>query len=155
MFRATPQVVKYSHRNIWPELTEMILKTIHVPIVVSDQDRALRFYTEVLGFEKRQDYRQPGHPRWLTVAPRGQELEFILVEGEHAASHPKPDADSGGNHLVFLTDDCKKDVELLKERGVHFKGGSEVEAPYGIAGYFTDPDGNHLTLLQPKSHQRK
>ena len=133
----------------------MILKTIHVPIVVSDQDRALRFYTEVLGFEKRQDYQQPGHPRWLTVAPGGQELEFILVEGEYAPSHPKPEADSGGNHWVFLTDDCKKDVELLKGRGVHFKGGGAVEAPYGTAGYFTDPDGNHLTLLQPKSQQRK
>jgi len=48
----------------------MIEKTTHVPIVVHDQDKALEFYTWVLGFEKRQDYQQPGHPRWLTVAPR-------------------------------------------------------------------------------------
>ncbi len=129
----------------------MILKTVHVPIVVRDQAAALKFYTETLGFEKRQDYQQPGQPRWLTVAPKGQELEFILVPGEHAASHPKPDADSGGNHTVFLTDDCKRDVERLKARGVRFKGGGTVDAPWGTAAYFTDPDGNHLTLLQPRA----
>ncbi len=131
----------------------MIVKTIHVPIVVRDQETALRFYTETLGFEKRQDYQQSGRPRWVTVAPKGQELEFILVQGEHPASHPKPDADSGGNHTVFLTDDCKKDVEMLKARGVRFKDGGAVEAPWGTAAYFTDPDGNHLTLLQPVPQQ--
>lgn len=133
----------------------MIRKTIYVPMVVGDQERALRFYTEILGFEKRQDYQQPGHPRWLTVAPGGQELEFILVKGEHAPSHPEPDADSGGNHWVFLTDDCRKDVGLLKARGVEFKGNGAVEAPYGTSAYFTDPDGNHLTLLQPREQPRK
>ena len=47
----------------------MIQKLTHAPIVVSDQDKALKFYTETLGFEKRADYQQPGKPRWLTVAP--------------------------------------------------------------------------------------
>jgi len=41
----------------------MIEKLTHVPIVVSDQEKALKFYTEVLGFEKRADYRNPGNPR--------------------------------------------------------------------------------------------
>src|SRR5262249_52526708 len=58
------------------------VRLTHVPIVVGDQDRALAFYTEVLGFEKRADYQQPGRPRWLTVGPKGQALEFILVDGE-------------------------------------------------------------------------
>src|SRR6266498_4721549 len=57
------------------------MKLTHAPIVVSDQDKALQFYTEVLGFEKRADYQLPGKPRWLTVAPKGQDLEFILVQG--------------------------------------------------------------------------
>src|SRR5262249_38315943 len=58
------------------------MKLTHVPIVVGDQDRALAFYSEVLGFEKRADYQQAGRPRWLTVGPKGQALELILVQGE-------------------------------------------------------------------------
>jgi predicted enzyme related to lactoylglutathione lyase len=122
-------------------------------MVVSDQQKALEFYTGTLGFEKRQDYQQPGHPRWLTVGLKGQELEIILVQGEHAACHPKPGEESGGNHWVFLTDDCNGDAEILKSRGVQFRGGGAVEAPYGTAAYFTDLDGNHLSLLEPKARR--
>ncbi len=128
----------------------MIGKTTHAPIVVRDQERSLEFYTQVLGFEKRQDYQQPGRPRWLTVAPKGQELELILVKGDYVVDPRAPRmADSGGNHWVFLTNDCRKDFETLKARGVKFKDPEPVDAPYGIAAYFTDPDGNHLSMLQP------
>ena len=129
----------------------MIEKTTHVPIVVSDQDRALAFYTEVLGFEKRQDYQQAGRPRWLTVAPKGEEVEFILVKGKYALDpRPPSDAESGGNHYVFNTDDCRADVATLRARGLQFKEPAPVEAPYGVTAYFTDPDGNHFALLQPR-----
>jgi len=128
----------------------MIGKATHVPIVVRDQEKALEFYTQVLGFEKRQDYQQLGRPRWLTVAPRGQELELILVKGDYVVDPRVPRmADSGGNHWVFLTSHCRKDFETLKARGVQFKDPEPVDAPYGIAAYFTDPDGNHLSMLQP------
>ena len=128
----------------------MIEKATHVPIVVRDQEKALKFYTEVLGFEKRQDYQLSGHPRWLTVAPHGQDLEFILVKGEYAIDpRPPPEADSGGNHWVFLTNDCRKDFEALQSRGVKFKDPAPNETSYGITAYFTDPDGNHISLLQP------
>ncbi len=128
----------------------MIEKATHVPIIVQDQDKALEFYTRVLGLEKRQDYQQAGHPRWLTVAPKGQEVEFILVKAEYVVDpRPSPNADSGGNHWVFRTNDCRKDFEALKARGVKFKDPAPVESPYGITAYFTDLDGNHLFLLQP------
>lgn len=131
----------------------MIEKLTHAPIVVRDQEKALKFYTEVLGFEKRQDYQQPGRPRWLTVAPKGQELELILVKGEYKLDpRAPPGADSGGNHWVFYTNDCRKDFEMLKSRGVRFKDPAPVEAPYGIAAYFADPDGNHISLLQPAAN---
>jgi len=127
----------------------MIEKTTHVPIVVSDQDQALEFYTEVLGFEKRADYQQAGRPRWLTVAPKGQEVEFILVKGKYTMDpRPPSDAESGGNHCVFSTNDCRADFAALQSRGVQFKDPAPVEAPYGITAYFTDPDGNHFALLQ-------
>ena len=127
------------------------MKLTHTPIVVRNQDEALKFYTEVLGFETRADYQQKGHPRWLTVAAKGDETELILIEGEYTVDpRPAPDADSGGNHHVFATDDCRRDFDALKARGVRFKHDAPIEAPYGISAYFTDPDGNHLTLLQPR-----
>ena len=127
------------------------MKLTHAPIVVRNQDEALKFYTNVLGFEKRADYQLQGHPRWLTVAPESDEVELILVEGVYSVDpRPSPEADSGGNHHVFVTDDCRRDFDALKSRGVRFKLDAPIEAPYGISAYFTDPDGNHLTLLQPR-----
>lgn len=131
----------------------MIEKVTHVPIVVSDQEKALRFYTEVLGFEKRADYQLPGNPRWLTIAPKGTDLEFILAEGSLGLD-PRAAAAlrEHGNHWVFQTNDLRKDFETLKARGVKFTDPAPVEANFGLAAYFTDPDGNHLTLLQPRSN---
>src|SRR3989442_13169486 len=109
----------------------MIEKLTHVPIVVSDQNKALRFYTETLGVEKRADYQKPGNPRWLTVAPKGQDIELIRVEGTYkldprAAREP----DSGGNHWAFRTNECRKDVEILLSRGVKVKEPAPGEANY-------------------------
>src|SRR2546430_16570074 len=74
---------------------------------------------------------------------------MILVEGKYKLDpRAPPEAGSGGNHWVFKTNDCRKDVEILKAHGVKFKDPAPVEANYGIAAYFTDPDGNHLTLLE-------
>jgi len=124
----------------------MIEKFTLVPIDVSDQDKALRFYTEDLGFEKRQDYQMPGHPRWLTVAAKGQELELILSKGTRVIETPK--AERTGTY-VLKTNDCKRDYETLKARGVKFIETAPVEAPYGTAIHFNDPDDNHFTLIQP------
>jgi predicted enzyme related to lactoylglutathione lyase len=127
------------------------MKLTHAPIVVSDQDKALEFFVEVLGFEKRADYQLPGHPRWLTVAPTGQDVELILVKGTYVLDpRPPSDADSGGNHHVFVTDDCRGDFAKLAARGLKFKDAAPVDAPYGTTAYFTDPDGNHFALLQPR-----
>ncbi len=131
-------------------------KTTHVPIIVGNQDRALKFYTEGLGLEKRQDYQQAGRPRWLTVAPEGQELEFILLKGRYVDDPRAPlGADSGGNHWVFRTNDCRKDVEIFKSRGVKFKEPAPTEERFGVYANFTDPDGNHFSLLQPAQNEWK
>ena len=85
------------------ERKTVIEKLTHVPIVVSDQEKALKFYTEVLGFEKRADYQNPGNPRWLTVAPKGTDVELILFEGKYKLDpRPPPEAGSGGNHFTLL-----------------------------------------------------
>ncbi len=130
------------------------MKLTHAPILVSDQDKALKFYTEILGFEKRQDYQQPGHARWLTIAPKGQELELAVVKAITKVERSSADAlDAGGNQWVFHTDDCRRDVAALKAKGVRFRGEAPMENPFGVTAYFTDPDGNALALLQPRSRQ--
>src|ERR1043166_5699528 len=106
----------------------MIETKTHVPIVVSDQDKALQFYTQVLGFEKRADYQQAGRPRWLTVAPKRQDVELIRVKGTYTQDpRPPSTADSGGNHHVFTTDGCRGDAAALVARGLKFKDGSPVK----------------------------
>lgn len=129
------------------------MKLTHVPIVVTDQDRALEFYTEVLGFEKRADYQQPGKPRWLTVRPKGQELEFILVQGESSVDPGLgPEAGSGGHHIAFTTTDCQEDFAALKARGVNFSVGNytkPIRQAWGTSVTFKDPDGNLFALVQP------
>jgi len=129
------------------------MKLTHTPIVVSNQDEALKFYVDVLGFEKRADYQQPGHPRWLTVAPKGQEVEFILVQGQSKVDlRVDADAGSGGYHVAFTTTDCLADFEALKARGANFSVGKytkPVRQAWGTSAYFKDPDGNQFALVQP------
>src|SRR3989449_1820588 len=107
---------------IRPERKTVIEKLTHVPIVVSDQEKALKFYTEVLGFEKRADYQNPGNPRWLTVAPKGTDVEMILFEGSYKLDpRAPPEAGSGGNPLGVKTNHCRQEGRILKDAGLQFK----------------------------------
>src|SRR5688572_15580793 len=59
----------------------MLKKVVYVAVLVSDQDKALDFYTNVIGLEKRGDYPTPDGPRFLTVGVRGQDFELVLWPG--------------------------------------------------------------------------
>src|SRR2546429_2245573 len=96
----------------------MIEKLTHVPIVVSDQEKALKFYTEVLGFEKRADYQNPGSPRWLTVAPKGTDGEMILFEGKYKLDpRAPPEAGSGGQPAGLQNKHCLQSDCALQRAG--------------------------------------
>jgi catechol 2,3-dioxygenase-like lactoylglutathione lyase family enzyme len=116
-----------------------------ITILVKDQEEALRWYTEKLGFEKRADNsKSVSGFRWLTVAPRAQpdlEVVLLLAEGNDAARVGK------GTTTVLSTTDCKKLVAELEARGVAFSGGVE-EMPWGIAANFVDLYGNPYHLVQ-------
>jgi uncharacterized glyoxalase superfamily protein PhnB len=127
---------------------------------VHDQDEALAFYTEKLGFEVRSDVTLPemGDFRWLTVAPAGQEDVAVVlmaipgppVMDEETARQVEELMAKGFSGTVFLTtDDCRGDYEKLKERGVEFTETPE-ERPYGIDCGFRDPSGNSLRLTEVK-----
>jgi predicted enzyme related to lactoylglutathione lyase len=132
----------------------MIERPANVVIMVKDQVAALDFYTSKLGFEKRTDIpAPPGGQRWVTVAPKGQELEMSLFQ---VSSNSDPNAPQNQWHPAgaaigtFTTTDCKKDFEELSSRGVKFNEPKPAEYPFGIVASFSDPDGNRFTLLQPR-----
>jgi catechol 2,3-dioxygenase-like lactoylglutathione lyase family enzyme len=133
----------------------MITRLSHVTIFVKNQDDALKFYTEKLGFEKHMDVTFGGF-RWLTVAPPGQkEVEMILLEPRNMFDAPFAEkfealmADGKLGGCVLRSDDCQKDYEELKARGVEFKGPPEKK-PFGIQATLRDNSNNWFSLTQPK-----
>ncbi len=92
-------------------------------IYVDDQDKALRFYTEVLGFAKKADFSQ-GPYRWLTVAsaeePDGTELQLAKNDNPAAKAYQQAMFQQGQPAAMFYTDDVQADYERMKARGAEF-----------------------------------
>src|SRR6201994_2753845 len=92
-------------------------------IYVDDQDKALRFYTDVLGLSKKTDFSQ-GPYRWLTVAPaedpNGTELQLALNNNPAAKAYQEAIFQQGQPAIMFFTDDVKGDYERIKSRGAEF-----------------------------------
>jgi predicted enzyme related to lactoylglutathione lyase len=135
-----------------------MIKISNTQLWVHDQDEALPFYTEKLGWEVRADVTLPelGNFRWLTVGPANQpDIAVVLMA---IPGPPVMDAETaeevrnlmakGFAGTVFLTtDDCRASYEELKARGVEFVEEPE-ERPYGIDSGFRDPSGNHFRLTE-------
>ncbi|HKU22606.1 MAG TPA: VOC family protein [Terriglobales bacterium] len=92
-------------------------------VYVDDQDKALRFYTDVLGFVKKADFSQ-GPFRWLTVAspaePDGTELQLALNSNPAAKAYQQAMFQQGQPAAMFFTDDVQGDYERMKGRGAEF-----------------------------------
>lgn len=130
----------------------LIEKLNLVTVVVKNQEAALDFYTKTLGLEKRADVSPPGVPRWVTVAPTGQDIEISLWEAGSRTEGVPPSHQHAGNGTSwnFHVKDCRKAYAELKARGVKFRS-EPVEYPWAIAAAFTDPDGNSFGITQPKA----
>jgi uncharacterized glyoxalase superfamily protein PhnB len=135
-----------------------MIKITTAQLWVHDQDEALEFYTQKLGFEVRSDVTlaELGNFRWLTVGPAGQDdLSIVLmaipgapVMDDESAAKVRDLMSKGFAGAVFLeTDDCRASYEDLKSRGVEFTEEPE-ERPYGIDTGFRDPSGNSIRLTQ-------
>jgi catechol 2,3-dioxygenase-like lactoylglutathione lyase family enzyme len=135
----------------------MLKSLTNVNVWVRDQDEALAFYTEKLGFELRQDVTVPelGNFRWLTVGLPGQDVALALMD---VPGPPVFDADTqaklkelvakgAAGGLFFSSDDVHASYEELKGRGVEFQGKPEQQ-PYGIDVGFRDPSGNQIRMAQ-------
>ena len=134
-----------------------MIKIASAQVWVHDQDVALKYWTERVGMEVRQDVSLPELDfRWLTVGPPGQdEVSIVLmaVPGEPVMDETtkKQVLDltaKGFAGTVFLTtEDCQASYEQLKARGVEFTE-EPHEMPYGIDCGFRDPSGNSVRLTQ-------
>jgi catechol 2,3-dioxygenase-like lactoylglutathione lyase family enzyme len=125
---------------------------------VHDQDEALAFYTDRLGFEVKSDVTMPelGDFRWLTVGPAGQDevaIVLMAIPGEPVMDETTREEvralmGKGFAGAVFLTtDDVRSEHARLVAQGVEFTDEPQ-ERPYGIDCGFRDPSGNHFRLTQ-------
>ncbi|AWT44639.1 MULTISPECIES: VOC family protein [Streptomyces] len=113
-----------------------------VTLPVTDQDRALRFYTDVLGFEVVVDRQMPPG-RWLQVAPKGAQTVFTLSGPDMGGFEP-----GSARGIMLVTTDVDADCARLTAAGTAVQGPDDV--PWGRMASFTDPDGNGLMLLTEK-----
>ena len=122
-----------------------ISKLYSADVFVSDLDKAIDFYVNKLGFEKRVDapFDEEGH-RWVEVVPRGSDTPLILA---HGFGHWSPEKVGGFSRLIFSVDDMASTFGILKAKGVTFEGEPD-EFPYGLYVQAQDPDGNTFGLLQ-------
>jgi predicted enzyme related to lactoylglutathione lyase len=117
-----------------------IEKLVTVTIAVANQEEALAFFTEKLGFVKKADMNAPGM-RWLTVAPAAQtEVEFLLANWYPALVGKSPTC-------VVSTHDCQSAYEELAAKGVEFTQMPE-QRPYGTEAVCVDLYGNKYALVQ-------
>jgi|SRR5215469_5314259 len=121
-------------------------------VYVDDQEKALRFYTQVLGFAKRSDFSN-GPFRWLTVSspeePDGTELQLALNNNPAAKSYQQALLQQGQPAAMFFTDDVQADYERMKAHGAEFTMPPKDVTASKIA-MLNDTCGNLIQLTQLK-----
>ena len=119
-------------------------------VYVDNLDKALHFYTDVLGFVKKSDFSQ-GPYRWLTVSspdePEGTELQLALNDNPAAKAYQQAMFQQGQPAAMFYTDDVKGDYERIMGRGGEFKMPPTAVTASTIA-QVDDTCGNIVQLVQ-------
>ena len=118
----------------------MIKQIKFCSVPVTDQDRALAFWTEKMGFHIRTDQPFDDKQRWIELGIPGAETRLVLFT-------PDDHKDLIGkmSNITFMTDDVVATYRDLSAKGVHFEGPPQV-AEWGSAAIFQDPDGNTFCL---------
>jgi catechol 2,3-dioxygenase-like lactoylglutathione lyase family enzyme len=129
----------------------------HATIFVNNQEEALAFYRDKLGFQVHTDAMVGPDFRWLTLnTPDDPNFELVLMEIKSGMLMDEPTATQLREILtkgvlgagVFNTDDCRGTYEEMKNKGVVFVS-EPSERPYGIEAVFRDNSGNWFSLTQP------
>ena len=134
-----------------------MIKINSAQLWVNDQEEALAFYTDKLGFEVREDVTVPelGNFRWLSVGVPGQDVAIVLMAVPGAPVFDDETrqqildllAKGAAGGLFFTTEDCRASYEELAGRGVEFTQ-EPTEQPYGVDAGFRDPSGNQFRMVQ-------
>ena len=123
-----------------------------ISVYVDDQEKALRFYTEVLGFAKKADFSQEPF-RWLTVVspddPGGTELQLALNNNPAAKTYQEALYQQGQPAAMFFTDDLHADYERMKAAGAEFTM-PPTDVTASIIAQVKDTCGNLLQITQLK-----
>jgi predicted enzyme related to lactoylglutathione lyase len=129
----------------------MITKTTHLTLFVKDQDEALKFYTEKLGFKLHTDAMMPNNERWVTIHPAQQkDFEFALMKATTPAQKALIGKQAPDMPLFCVsTDNCRKMVENFKKNDVKVIGEIE-DMPWGVSASFQDLYGNNIYMVEPK-----
>jgi len=119
-------------------------------VYVDDQDKALSFYTTVLGFAKKTDFTQ-GPFRWLTVTspeePDSAELQLAMNNNPAAQAYQQAMFQQGQPAAMFFTDDIKGDYERIKARGAEFTM-PPTDVTASTIAMLKDTCGNLIQLTQ-------
>jgi catechol 2,3-dioxygenase-like lactoylglutathione lyase family enzyme len=135
----------------------MIQRMSHATIFVTDQNQALEFYRDKLGFKVHTDANIGPDFRWLTMCTNDQpDFEIILMEPKPGMLMDEETSNTVRSLLakgvlgagVFNTNDCRATYEEMKAKGVQFIS-EPTERPYGIEAVFRDNSGNWFSLTQP------
>src|SRR5579862_3852775 len=123
-------------------------------LYVNDQDKALRFYTEVLGFTKKADFSN-GPFRWLTVAapeePDGTQLQLAPNNNPAAKAYQEATFQQSQPAAMFYTDDVNGDYERIKARGAEFTM-PPTDVTASIIAVLNDTCGNLIQITQLARH---
>ena len=126
----------------------MLEKVFYTSVLVSDQDKALDFYTNVVGLEQRAENPTPDGPRFLTVGVKGDDFQLVLWPGTPGQAEPVFGRIPAS--ITIETEDCRKTFDELKARGVRFET-DILEFPWGSVAIFEDPDGNRLQIREGRA----
>ena len=127
------------------------MKIVITSVLVDDLEKALHFYTDVLGFEKKADIDLGGGARWLTVvSPQDRDGTELLLEPDgHPAAKPWKSAlvEDGIPYTSFGVDDVQAEFERMRELGVQFTQEPLAMGPVTTA-VFDDTCGNLIQIAQ-------
>ncbi|KRA47761.1 VOC family protein [Devosia sp. Root635] len=119
-------------------------------IYVDDQDKALAFYTDVLGFTKKNDFGNGGY-RWLTVVPaedpEGVELQLASNANPAGKAYQQATFQQGQPAIQFFTDDVKADCDAIKAKGVTLRM-EPTDVTASTIAQLDDGCGNIIQLTQ-------
>jgi predicted enzyme related to lactoylglutathione lyase len=123
-----------------------------ITLVVTNQARSVEFFTGKVGFVKKTDVTAPNGYRYVTVAPKGQELEMALFEVGSAIDPMQKEwsknwTPARSPPIVMFVPDCRKAHQELSGRGVEFVA-PPLDHPWGTSATFKDPDGNLFSMNQ-------